>query len=125
MNIFYLPNSKFVDGIEILYFWFITKMACLKRERRCMMSWFSVNYANGEDILKIFACSESHQQADDFVVHWYVTEISKSLRIKGFQISHTQMKTILVRLQNGNPMCSKHQMICPWTLLLHLECKIS
>ena len=50
-----------------------------------MMSWFSVNYVNGRDVLKRFACSEAHQQAGDFVMHWYVNEMSKSIKYNGFK----------------------------------------
>ena len=50
-----------------------------------MMSWFSVNYVNGRGVLKSFACSEAYQQAGDFVMHWYVNEMSKSIKYNGFK----------------------------------------
>jgi hypothetical protein len=50
-----------------------------------MMSWFSVNYVNGKDVLKNFACSEALQQAGDFVMDWFVNEMSKSKKYMGFK----------------------------------------
>jgi hypothetical protein len=45
-----------------------------------IMSSFSMTCVNGSDIMKISACSEVHQQAGDFVMHWYVGEMSISIK---------------------------------------------
>jgi hypothetical protein len=79
---FSLSDNKFVTGsrfsISKLVLPVYNEDGALKN--RAMVSCFSVNYNNGRDILKIFACSEAHQQSGDFFMHWYVSEMSKSIK---------------------------------------------
>ena len=70
------------------------------------------------------ACSEAHQQAGDFVMHWYVNEMSKSIKYMGFKFDAGENNPRKTGERKPNAQNVPND-ICPWMLLLHLECNIS
>jgi hypothetical protein len=81
--IFFLPDRKYVTGSRFSISELVLpvyKENGAHENSAWIMSSFSVTCVNGSDIMKISACSEVHQQAGDFVMHWYVGEMSISVK---------------------------------------------